>query len=74
LVGFFGPALTGIPLLVGIIAISGTISIPVSGTELLSVGMIAIVLSCILLAYAGLIGIAQLATGNAIDMNIFSSQ
>jgi hypothetical protein len=74
LIGLFGPAIAGIPLLVGIFAIGGTISIPVSGTELLSIGMIAIVLSYIFLAYAGLIGIAQWVTGNAIDMDFFSSE
>jgi hypothetical protein len=73
LIGLLGPAFAGLPLLVGIFAIGGTISIPVSGTELLSIGMIAIVLSYLVLAYAGLIGIAQRATGNSMDMDFFGS-
>ncbi|MFD1635312.1 hypothetical protein ACOZ4L_15720 (plasmid) [Haloplanus ruber] len=73
LIGLLVPALAGIPLLVGIFAIGGTISIPVSGTELLSMGMIAIVLSYILLAYAGLIGIVQWATGNTIGVGFLDS-
>lgn len=68
LLGLLGPALAGMPLLIGIFAISGTISIPVAGTELLSIGMIAIVLSYLLLAYAGLLGIAQWVAGDRFDI------
>jgi hypothetical protein len=73
LIGLLGPAIAGIPLLIGIFVIAGTISIPVSGTEMLSLGMIAIVISYILLAYAGLLGIMQRVTGDRIDLHFFSS-
>lgn len=74
LVGLFGPAIAGLPLLVGVFAIGGTISTPISGTELLSHGLIAIVFSYLLLIYAGFLGIIQWATGATLDLKIFSSE
>lgn len=74
LVGLFGPAIAGLPLLVGVFAIGGTISTPISGTELLSHGLIAIVFSYLLLIYAGFLGIIQWATGETLDLKIFSSE
>lgn len=74
LIGLLGPALAGIPLLVGIFIIGGTLSIPVSGTELLSLGMVAIIISYLLLAYAGLISIAKWTTGDTADTNFLSSE
>lgn len=68
LIGLLGPALAGLPLLIGTFAISGTISIPVPATKLLSIGLIAIVLSYLLLAYAALLGIIQWVTSDAIDI------
>jgi len=74
LIGLLGPAIAGLPLLIGIFVIAGTISLPVSGTELLSFGMIAILLSYILLAYAGLLGVVQQVTGDAINVDLFRSR
>lgn len=68
LLGFLGPALAGLPLLIGIFAIGGNISIPISGTELLSMGSITIVLSYILLVYAAAIGLLQWVSGDAFDL------
>lgn len=72
-IGLLGPAVAGLPLLVGIFVIAGTISIPVSGTELLSFGMIAILLSYLLLAYAALLSVVQRVTGDATNLHLFSS-
>lgn len=74
MIGLFGPAIAGLPLLIGVFAIGGTISVPVSGEELLAAGMVAIVLSYLILAYAGLIGMLQRATGGSIDMDPFGSK
>lgn len=72
-VGLLGPAIAGLPLLIGIFAVAGAISIPITGTELLSLGMSAIIISYLLLAYAALLGITQWATGEAIDIDVFDS-
>jgi hypothetical protein len=74
LIRLAGPAIAGLPLLVGIFVIAGTISIPVPGTELLSIGMIVILISYLLLTYAGLLGILQRVTGDAINLNFISSR
>jgi len=70
LVGLVGPALAGIPLLIAVFVLDGAISFPVSGSELLSWGMIMIFLSYLLLAYAGVLAIIQRATGGIIDFEL----
>jgi hypothetical protein len=72
LLGLLGPALAGIPIVIGIFAIGGTVSIPVSGTELLSGGLIAIVLSYVLLVYASALGAIEWATGDELNLSPFS--
>ena len=74
LIGLLAPAIAGLPLIIGIFAIAGTISIPISGEELLSIGLTVIVLSYLLVVYSGLLGITQWTTGNMIDLTTFRSK
>lgn len=72
-IGFVGPALAGLPLLVGTFAIGGTISVPVPATELLSLGLVTILLSYFLLVYAGILGVVHWAAGDSLDLRFFRS-
>lgn len=70
LLSLLGPAIAGLPIIIGIFAIGGTISIPISGSELLTLGLAVIIISYVLLVYSGLIGVIQWATGELVDMNL----
>lgn len=70
LVGLLGPTIAGLPLLVGIFQISGTLSLPLDGTELLSLGLVIIVISYFVLLYGMMLAVTQRATGELVDMEI----
>lgn len=71
LIGLLAPAIAGLPLLLGVFAIDGAISIPISGSELLTIGLTIIVLSYLVLVYSVLLGIMQWTTGDKIDLTNF---
>lgn len=73
-IGLFGPVIAGIPLLIGIFEIGGTISSPIPGTELLTWGMIIIIASYTLLVYACILGVVHWTTGEILGLNPFDSQ
>jgi hypothetical protein len=71
ILSLLGPTIAGLPLLVGIFDIGGTISSPVPGTELLTAGLIIIIASYTLLVYAFVIGAVHWTTGEIFKINLF---
>jgi len=69
-----GPTIAGLPLLVGIFDIGGTISSPIPGTELLTWGMVIIIISYTLLVYASLVGIFYWVTESGSRTGLFKSE
>lgn len=72
LVGLLSPAVAGLPVVAGVLAVGGSLSVPVDGTELLSIGLIAIILSYILMAYAGLLIFVEWATDERVSLTWFA--
>lgn len=67
ILSLLGPTIAGLPLLVGIFDIGGTISSPVPGTELLTAGLVIIIASYTLLVYAFVIGAVHWTTGEILE-------
>ena len=74
LLGLLGPVIAGLPLLIGIFEIGGTISTPIPGTELLTWGMIIIIASYTLLLYACLIGGLYWTTGGVLESKLLNTE
>jgi hypothetical protein len=71
LIGLLSPAVAGVPVVAGVLAVGGALSVPIDGTELLSMGLIAIVLSYVLMVYAGLLFLVEWATGERVSVTGF---
>jgi hypothetical protein len=67
--GLAGPVIAGLFLVAGVFEIAGEIVLPVAGTDLLSIGLSAIIFSYLLLLYAGFMGLSQWITGDTIGLN-----
>jgi hypothetical protein len=74
LLGLLGPVIAGLPLLVGIFEIGGTISTPIPGTELLTWGMTMIIASYTLLVYACLVGGLYWTTGGVLKSGLLNTE
>jgi hypothetical protein len=72
LIGLLSPAVAGVPVVAGVLAVGGALSLPIEGSELLSMGLIAIVLSYVLMVYAGLLIFVEWATDERVSVTGFS--
>ncbi|GAB6860800.1 hypothetical protein ACFR97_00700 [Haloplanus litoreus] len=72
LIGLLSPAVAGVPIVAGVLAVGGALSLPIEGSELLSMGLIAIVLSYVLMVYAGLLIFVEWATDERVSVTGFT--
>jgi hypothetical protein len=73
LLGLIGPTVAGVPLLLGIFQIAGTVQLPISGSILLTLGLSIILFSYVTLVYSSLLGLIQRITGESINMALLGS-
>lgn len=71
--GILGPSLAGLPLLLGILEIGGSLSLPISGSLLLTLGLFLIIFSYTALVYAGIMGIFQRFASGSVDIEDLGS-